>query len=239
MSSTVLQIGNAAAQIVGLPRQATLVGNQNQNAVKVLRALENAKREVSRDFDWVALKREHTFATDGSSSYAVPNYFDRIINGTLWDRTNYRSVIGPLSSTEWQKWESGTVSGTTYYKLLRIFSDSVGTKILKIYPSSDSGSTIAFEYIDSRAVIDPGGTLKEDITDDGDTFVFDDEAVEMSTTWRLLRMLGLNYDDEQGEYMRLVGERKANDGGAPVLNLSLDSIYMGFDPHLPDSGFGS
>ena len=145
MSDTVVQIGNAAADIVGLPRQATLVGNTNQNAVKILRAVRNAQREVSRDFDWVVLKREHTFTTDGSSSYALPTYFDRILNGTIWDRTNYCKLTGPVRSNEWQEWKSGITTASSLEKIFRIYSDSTGTKVIEILPSDDSGSEIAFE----------------------------------------------------------------------------------------------
>ena len=239
MSSTVAQIGNAAAEIVGLPRQTTYVGNTNQNAIKILRAVKDAARDAGRDFDWVVLRREHTFVTDASSSYALPTYFERIVNGTIWDRTNYRQLIGPMTSTEWQKWKSGSVSGSSIDKLIRIYSTTSGVKNIEIYPSTDTGNTIAFEYIDSRNVKSSVGDLQEDIVADTDVFLFDDEVVEAGTVWRLLRMLGLSYGDEKAEYMALIDERRAKDVGAPVLDLQLSKVYMGFDPHVPDRGFGS
>jgi len=238
MSSTVLQIGNTAADTVGLPRQATLVGNSNQNAVKILRAITAAGRDAHRDFEWAQLKREHTFATDASSSYAMPTYYDRMILGTAWDRTQYRPLVGPLSSSKWQEYESGAIGVTGLSTLFRIYSNSDGDKVIEIYPSTDTGNTLAFEYIDSRRLISSSGDLQEDIVADTDVFVIDDEVVEAGTVWRLLRMLGLNYDDEKLEYVKLIDERRANDSGAPVLDLRL-SGGSSFDPHVPSTGYGS
>jgi hypothetical protein len=237
MGSTVLQIGNAAADIVGLPRMTTLVSNANQNAVKILRALKDAAKWASRDIDWITMRREHTFATTAASSYSLPDYFDRIVNGTVWDRTNYRQMIGPMTSTEWQKYKS--TDATAVYSLFRIYSDSAGGKVIEIYPDTDTGNTIAFEYTDSRYVLSPTSDLQTNVQDDGDTFVFDDEVVEAGTAWRLLRMLGLNYDDEKAEYLKLIDERRANDAGAPVLDLQLGSSFMGLGVNIPPSGFGS
>ena len=239
MGSTVKQIADSAAETVGLPKTATYIGNTNQNAVKILRAIKDAARDVHRGNDWVTTRREHTFATTATSSYVMPTYFDRIVGETAWDRTNYRRLHGPLPPVEWQKYKSGNVTLSTISKLFRITSNDSGTKVLEILPTTDTGSTIVFDYITTRYVLSSSSDLQEGIEADTDTFVFDDELVEASATWRLLRMLGLGYQGEMQDYMALIQERKSRDGGAPRVNLQLSSVSRWGDPNIPDTGFGS
>jgi hypothetical protein len=238
MSDTVAQIGNAAAEIVGLPRQTTFVGNSNQNAIKILRAVKDAGRDASRSIDWVVLRREHTFTTDASSSYALPAYYDRLINNTIWDRTNYRRLIGPVEPSVWQLYKSGSLTIPSLNKVFRFAADSSGNKVIEIYPDTDTGSSLAFEYLDSRSIKSSVGDLQEDIVADTDYFIIDDEVVEAATVWRLLKMLGLSYQTEFMEYQALIEERRANESGGQVLSMSLNSVYLGVDPNVPDTGYG-
>ena len=239
MSMTVADICKATADIVGLPRQASYYGSTNQNAVKTLQAVGDAGRDVSRGVDWVVLRREHTFTTDASSSYSLPTYFDRIINRTIWDRTNYRRLVGPVQPNEWQMYKSSAVTLPSLNKVFRFAADSSGTKVIEIYPDTDTGNTIAFEYIDQRHVKSTVGDLQTEILADTDEFLFDDEVVLAGSTWRLLKMLGLSYQTEFQEYRALLEERRSNDTGGAALSMRLSSVYLGLDPHTPENGFGS
>ena len=242
MAKTVLQIGNAAAAACGLPQQTNLVGNNNQNALRILQSVKDAAgRDVSRGYDWANLQYEHTFATTAASSYdELPADFDRIINGTIWDRTNERPVYGPVTAQKWQRYESGLDGLTGLTLLFRIVGDESGSKVIKIYPSTSTGVTIAFEYISGKYVLGPGSEqqLKSEVTDDGDTFLFDDDLVEVGATWRLLRNLGMTYADEKIEFDMLLDERSANDGGAGAVSMMLRSTWQIRDPNIPDTGYG-
>jgi hypothetical protein len=244
MAKTVLQIGNAAASACGLPQQTNLVGNANQNALRILQSVKDAAgRDVFRGYDWANLQYEHTFVTTGATSYAeLPVDFDRIINGTIWDRTNERPVYGPVTAQKWQRYESGLDGLTGLTLLFRIVGNELGSKVIKIYPDTSTGVTIAFEYISNKYVAGPSGPstgfLKAEVDDDGDTFLFDDDLVEVGATWRLLRNLGLSYADEKIEFESLMDERSANDGGAGSLSMMLRSTWQIRDPNIPDTGYG-
>ena len=247
MAKTVLQIGNAAAANCGLPQQTALYGNSNQNALRILQAVKDgAGRDVFRGNDWAVLQSEHTFSTDGSTAYAVPSDFDRLINGTLWDRTNERPLVGPVTAQQWQRYESGLDGLTGLTKLFRITGGVIlvggfaGDKVIKIYPTTSTGETIAFEYISNEYVITAqDGNLIPEITSDINVFIFDDDLVEVATTWRLLRNLGMTYADEKIEFEALMDERMANDGGAGSLSMQLRSTWQIGDPNIPDTGYGS
>ena len=245
MAKTVLQIGNAAASACGLPQQTNLVGNNNQNALRILQSVKDAAaRDVFRGQDWVNLQYEHTFVTTGASSYdELPVDFDRMINGTIWDRTNERPVYGPVTAQKWQRYESGLDGLTGLTLLFRIVGDGEGSKVIKIYPSTSTGTTIAYEYISNKYVSDVVGAgvtpdLKSEVNDDGDIFLFDDDLVEVGATWRLLRNLGMTYADEKIEFEALMDERMANDGGAGSVSMMLRSTWQIRDPNIPDTGYG-
>jgi len=246
MGKTVLQIGNAAASACGLPQQTTLNGNTNQNAVRILQSVKDAAgRDVFRGQDWVSLQIEHTFATTGATSYdEIPSDFDRLINGTLWDRTNERPLVGPVTAQQWQRYESGLDGLTGLTLLFRIASGYfLGTthidKVIKIYPTTSTGQTIAFEYISNEYVLDIAGAKKDAVDADTDTFLFDDDLVEVAATWRLLRNLGMTYADERIEFETLMDERSSNDGGAGSLSMQLRSTWQIRDPNVPDTGYGA
>ena len=242
---TVLEIGNAVASACGLPQQVSYTDSSNQNAVRILQSVKDgAGRDVYRGQDWITLQREYTFPTTGTGGYEIPADYDRIINGTIWDRTNERPLVGPVTAQQWQRYESG-LDGLTGLKLLfRIVGNiySVGglEKIIKIYPNTNTGTTIAFEYISNEYVLDTdGSTTKSEVDADTDTFLFDDELVEVAATWRLLRNLGMTYADERIEFETLMDERSSNDGGAGSLSMQLRSTWQIRDPNIPDTGYGA
>jgi hypothetical protein len=242
MSKTVLEIGNEAAGLCNLPQQTTLVGNTNQNAVRILRAVKDAaEKDVFRGAEWEILQYEDTFATDASTSYdELPADFDRFILGTIWDRTNDRPVIGPVTPQLWQKYESGLSGLSGLRLLLRVMGDAAGGKVIKIHPSTDTGTTIAFEYISNKYILDEDAVnLKDAVAKDGDTFLFDDDLVVAATTWRLLRNLGMSFADEKIEFEEMIAERRSNDGAGEVLNMQLSSVFRFTDPNIPETGYGS
>ena len=240
MGSTVLEIGNVAAAEAGLPQQTSLVGNSDQNAVRILRAVIEGASRSYKGQDWVSIQSQHNFTTDASAAYDLPTDFDRFINLTIWDRTNDRQVVGPVGPVEWQRLQARLAGLTGLEKFGRIVGNADGVKELWLYPDTDTGSDIYFEYISTKYIVDESGTdRKAAITKDGDTFLFDDDVVESATTWRLLRMLGLNYSDERIEFEDLLEERAANDGGAGEVNMQLGSRHWRGGPNIPKTGFGS
>lgn len=244
MSKTILQIGNEAAALCNLPQQTALFGNSDQNAVRILQAVKDAaEKDVFRGNKngWEILQSDHSFATDGSSSYdEIPADFDRIVQGTLWDQTNYRPIIGPVSQTTWQKYNSGLQGVSGLYLLFRIVGDGAGGKVIKIYPSTDDGTTVAFEYVSKYYVLDADGvTPKADMETDADTVLFDDDLVVAAATWRLLRSLGMSFADEKIEFDALLDERMSSQSVGESLCIQLGSTWSYYDPNVPQTGYGS
>ena len=240
--ATVLEIGEAVADRCRLQTPTSLIGNTGMTERQILRAIrDGASKDAYRDVDWVNLVLEHEWTTDGSTTYALPTDYGRYIPGTGWDTTNLRRVIGPVTAADWQQFKSGLVSSVGINKAIRIYGTaSTTTKRLDVYPEDDSGTTLRFEYISSKYVLDTdGSTKKASIDADTDTFLFDDEAAEVAAVVRMKRMLGIGYAEEAEEYEALIKDFAANDGQLQDLHMGMGYCGNQFlGANLPETGYG-
>src|SRR5688572_457522 len=98
-------IVNDAALELGLITSASadVYGETNQNIVQLRALLKSLGQRLVRDFKWSHLTKEHTFDTaDGVSNYTLPDDFQRIVDGTAWNRTTDLPLVGPLNAQQWQ-----------------------------------------------------------------------------------------------------------------------------------------
>ena len=205
MSDTVLQIGEKLSDDVGLPRFTNLVGNSQQGARKILTSIRDGLSfDVFVDRDWEMLKNEATISVLGSgvTTYTIPTDYDRIINDTIWDETNYKRVRGPVDLREWQDYNKGFAQLAGLELVCRIQGNATGNvKVMTFYPDT-SAATVSFWYISDKSVISSGGVLKTGIQSDDDQFIVPSKAVYAAAKWRLLRSLGQSFDDERIECVR-------------------------------------
>jgi hypothetical protein len=84
-----------------------------------------------------------------------------------------------------------------------------------------------------------GNLTQPDWTADTDVPLLDDDVIELGIIWRLLRRLGLAYDEEKDEYDRRADLLIARDGGTATLDLAPVDRYALIGPYnLPETGFG-
>jgi hypothetical protein len=256
MSSTLKQLGQAIAIKAGLPVPTTIVGNTDRTVQAIFQAIKDgSQKDAYRDVDWAVLHLEYTFTTLGSDYYDMPTDFDRLVNNTIWDRTNGCTLVGPVGPEKWQLYVSGLSGMTGSRRICRIVGQNrVSPQVFKpprlqIYPDDSSSTSpntaedpidVAYEYITTKYIMSGGQNFlkfnSEWVTDD-DYSLIDDDVIEAAALWRLLRILGMSYSDEREEYNALVLERGSSDGGAETLSL-LQNDYM-FGVNIPDTGFGS
>ena len=240
--ATVLEIGEAVADRCRLQAPTSLIGNTGMTERQILRAIrDGCGKDAYRDVDWQNLVLAHEWTTDGSSTYGLPTDYGRYIPGTGWDTTNWRRVIGPVTSADWERFDSGLVSPVGINKAIYIVRDPSGVvKIIQVFPITDSGTTLRFRYISDKFILDTdGSTLKTSITADSDTFLIPDDLSEVASIVRMKRMLGLGYAEETEEYEALVVDFGANDDLAQDLHLDMNWWRNQFlVANLPDTGYG-
>lgn len=237
---TLLSICQQAARAVPLAAPSIIVGNTNETASLLLACAQDEGNALSRRYNWLSLVKEHTFSTVASTEdYSLPSDFSRLENQTLWDRNNYESIRGPLSSQQWQEYKSSVLATTnTVWKRFRI-RDVSGTVKFSIHPTPDAAETMVFEYVSDNWCETSGGSGQSAWAADTDVGVLDEYLLGLGIKWRLLNRLGMIFDEEREEYEREVIKAIARDGGAPILNLTGRARYHLIGPeNVQDTGFG-
>ena len=206
---SVLEIAQAVADVVGIGEIPSMVNNREASARAMRRLIDRAGRDMSRmrnpwGAGWTVQTREYLITTQsGVDEYALPEDFEALIDGTLWDRSTYREMRGTLSPQEWQQARSGLIQTVAIAPLYRVRRSSTGnTRALFLEPVPAEEETLVLEYVSKgwlRSARSEGAFIDR-IESDSDEPIFDDDLMEMSAVWRFRQSRGLSYALELAEF---------------------------------------
>ena len=234
---SLLSVAQAVAEEVGLKSPSTVIGNSDRQVKQLLRLINRSGRLLAKK-NWTILQNEHTFSTVASTaSYDLPSDFDRLLDFTAWDRTNYWQLRGPLSPKEWQIKKSALVATATLRSNFRIKAD---TRVNKLFvdPTPTSVNSFVFEYASSQWVKDSGNsTGKTAYAVDTDVSLIAEELLELDVIWRILERKGFAYDEAKREAEDQIDKAFAEDGGAQLLDFGGPHIALAERLNLPEGNF--
>ncbi len=218
---------------IGIDKPASYVGNTSDDTAVRIVALANKSGRLLAKRDWTDLIVEHTFTTTASaSSYSLPSDYDRHIDSTLWDRSNYWRIRGPRSPQEWQVFKSGIVTDGPR-KNFRIKGGA-----FHVHQIPTATETLVYEYITSQWCSNAtADTFATSFQADTDVTRFSEDLLEIDLEWRLRESLGFAYAEAKMEAEREIDRAFARDGGARILDMGQ---FRGLEltAHTPESGFG-
>ena len=192
---------------------SSIIGNNDDSAKQVLQALKVSIVELSRSYDWQELQEEKTFASVASTiAYNLPTDFDRFINETFWNSTEFLPVEGPITPTDWRILNNSTISGGAVTEYFRIR----GNQVL-IYPTPSAIQNYIYEYITNLIVESSIGTGQTGWLADTDLPVIDSYIVRLDATWRLLKNQGRPYSEEQRTANEALAERVQKSGARKTI----------------------
>lgn len=176
--------------------------------------------------------------TLGKSDYPLPADFQRPIDNTLWDRSRYWQMRGPLSAQEWQLFKSSVIGKASIQRRFR-FRAIAGAKVFSIDPvPTDNNAMMVFEYVSNAWCQSIGGTAQTTWQADTDTGILDEYLIELGATWRALNRFGMSYATELDEYEKEASKALSADGGAPVLDLTPSAMGYLLGPwNVQDGNF--
>lgn len=238
---SLLTICQNVANDIPVAVPSVIVGSTNETARLLLSSAKKAGEALYREYNWLELVTEYTFSTAADTvDYDLPSDFGRVVNQTLWDRTNYTKMRGALTPQQWQEYKSSVLAtSAAIWKRYRIRNVS-GTTKFSIYPTPTAVESLVFEYVSKNWCQSSGGTGQTTWASDSDTGILDEYLIELGTRWRVLSRLGMAYAEERDEYDREVSRAKARNGGAPILALNhRHSAHFLNVSNIPETGFGS
>ncbi|TAH36533.1 MAG: hypothetical protein EYC62_02500 [Alphaproteobacteria bacterium] len=234
-----LSIAQNVAYEVGFEPPAFLYGNTDATARQILALCNREGKILARRHNWTMLQKEYDITTvGGQENYDLPDDFDRLIDNTLWDRSAYQSMRGPLSPQQWQQKKSGLIGSVGIKRNFRIKRGADIINQIYIDPVPPiNGDALILEYVSQNWVRNLAGTQTSNVwQDDSDESILPENLVIMGVVWRFLLAKGLDYAMALQEYEREVSQAIARDGGMPKLNLQ-SNCMQDIALNLPEANF--
>lgn len=211
---TLLTIARNAATRLGLPSPSSVVNSTDPNSITLLAMAQEEGKTLARRHEWQVLQTEHTFSTaDGTSSYSLPSDMDRILKGTVFNRTRRRRMVGDLTPDQWQQTQASLV--TMVNPAFRI----MGGNFL-ISPTPTATETVAYEYISNKWCQSSGGTTQTEWSSDTDTGRLSEDLMTLGIIWRYRAAKGLEYGEAMDTYEIEVTKAILNDGARVRIDTS-------------------
>ena len=229
---SLLTIVQGACGQLNLVQPPAVVSASDQQTAQLLALARQGGKELARRFDWQTLIREATFLTaaaEQQTTLASITGFARIIDGTMWNRTQSRPVHGPLTPEEWQHRKAATAQAGIDH-CFRIRGDAI-----LFSPEPPAGDTVAFEYVSSQWCRSAGGAGQSDWLADSDSALIDEEILRLDLVWRFLKAKGLDYTEEFRTCEQALADLFGADAGKPVINFSGTQTGVGLN--VPDGNW--
>jgi len=244
---SLLDICQRVARVIPIAVPSIIVGSSDSNATLLLGLAQDEGEALARRIPsgWTSQIIEHTFATDGTGDYTLPTDYQRMVDGTLWDRSRFWEMRGAMSPSQWQLYKSSPIGRASIQRRWRIRVPSgsgAGTPVkFSIDPTpTDTGSTLVFEYVTNAWCKSASGTAQTSWQADTDTGILDEYLMRLGLKWRVLERLSGPSDAALAEYESMVDKAVASDGGAQVLDMTSDGgSYLLNYLNVPESGYGA
>lgn len=176
----------------------------------------------------------------GQSDYALPSDFNRPVDNTMWDRSRFWAMRGPLSPQQWQLYKSSVIGRASIQRRFR-FRRINNAMVFSVDPvPTDNASALVFEYVSNAWCESATGTPQSLWEADTDVGILDEDLLMLGTRWRVFRRLGFAYQEELSEYETEVSKAMATDGGAAILSLvgAENNLTLIGPWNLPETNFG-
>lgn len=213
----------AATIISDVAREAGLVSSDianpwastDEHVLRLVSLLKPTGRELAKAHPWSHLVRQGTFnttATDADYDLAtVCTDFGRLIDDTMWNRTQSNHVDGGVTPQQWQQLKVWSASGV--YKSMRLWGEA-----FHLDPTPTATESIYFEYVSRNW--GAASFAKAAPTAAADIIQFDPHLFTRALKLRFLAAKGFDTTDAAADFAEALAAAKGQDGSAPVLAIN-------------------
>lgn len=211
---TLLQAAQSLCRRTGLRVPSSVAGSVDVTNQQIMALCNEILEELVDRWVFEELINETTFITtaveDQGSIYTIaPNGFDRIIDETIYDRTQKIPIYGPIGPQAWQQAKAFVPIGPIYRYRIR------GAHLL-FNPTAAAGHTCAFEYVSKNIILDTvTGDFKSQFTADTDEFILNSRLLTEGIRWKWKCEKGLPYAQEKDLWETSVNNEAGRSGSKP------------------------
>ena len=218
---------------LGLTEPSVVITSADAQVAQMLALLNKEGQLLARRHTWQELKNEATFTTlaaesQGALTTLAGADFDRIVNNTVYNRTERRAVKGPIKDIAWQR--AVALTTTSPYSVWRIRGGA-----FRMTPNPPASQTMAFEWMSANWCESSGGTGKAAFTVDTDVGVLPEVLLELALKWRWKQAQGLAYAEEYDDYEKAIADAILADGGATAIDMGEQRVPFGLG--IPDGSW--
>lgn len=231
---SLLTIITGACQELSVVEPTSVIAATDLQTKQMLAICRKECRDLLRRFDWQVLTKQAAFTTVATETQTtlstVAADFYRIVDDSMWNRTQFWKVGGPLNAQDWQmkKAAAAQVGIRNYFRIR-------GNSIL-FYPTPRAGESIYFEYISSKWCQSNASVAQTDWAADADTALLDEEVIRLGVVWRFLKAKGLDYGEEFRSYEMALADIFGPDGGRTTVDMGgVDEMTLGIN--LPEGNW--
>jgi hypothetical protein len=222
---TVRNIANEAFEVLGLPKMSTLFGTSSSSAIQMKHLMRMIASDLKKTLLPMGGFRDLIFdyqitTIANQAVYDLPTNFDRFINDTAWDKTNYYRLT-PAQADKWSLYKNSVWGQNTIYKRFRLIRDN---KIEFDPVPTQSGDILKFEYISNQLFSNNDKSVfYEKPFADTDLFLLDNEIMLRGLIYKWKLQNGLAADDDIEDYENFMHHLKCDNNASGSVNVFHDS----------------
>lgn len=231
---SLLTVVRSACRLLSLPVPLVVVESTDTQVQQLYELANEEGNELASSHDWQIMRKQHAFVTTATPAQptAVPSDWDRFVANSFFNRSQQRSVIGPITPQQWQAIQAQPQLNRVFLAFIERSGEFLVT------PTPAAGQTIAYEYVTKDWVYsdDPVPVTRSDYEADSDTSFLDEKIIILGLRWRFLKSKGLDYAEDFRTYMTQREQRQARDGGNGMITTTGDGQFL-LSPNLPVGSF--
>jgi len=238
MPGTAIQCIRQASAELGLPVPLEAAASRDQQAQQMLALLNAAGNELCRMFEWQFLRRSASITLIANQSgYPLPPDFVKLMNDSLWEKSNIYQVIGPVSVRQWAYLTNSVTIAPDYCFIIkdRQFQFTPA-------PGADGMGTgdISYEFMSNGWVQDALNPTRyiSIIENDADMLQFDFWLLVKFLKLKTWEAKGLDTTHLRDDFMRTFSDATAQDHGAPNLSVTRRRRIGLLPLGVPETGIG-
>ncbi len=227
-----LTVVQKACRLLSLPVPTTVTGSTDVQVTQLAELANEEGAELAARYDWQVLRRQHLFTTVATPAQtdAVPDDWDRFIANTFFNRSQRRSVIGPITPQQWQAIQAQPQLNRVFLAFIERDNQFLVT------PTPAAGEEIAYEYASKNWAYNTDDEPIPEYQADDDVAYLDEKLIVLGLRWRFLKSKGLEYSEDFKTYEIQCNQRMSRDGGNSMISTTGNGQFL-LSPNMPIGSF--